>query len=95
MSIYLFTHLLGDGVCHDESNIRECGFDHGDCCLLPLNTDYCTNCSCSETGVITSPGFPQNYADNLDLTWLIQLPPVQFIEIEFVSFNVEDHLSCS
>ena len=55
-----------------------------------MNTDHCSECACSGNGVITSPGFPQNYANNLDLTWLIQVPPGQLIEIVFVSFETEN-----
>jgi hypothetical protein len=54
-----------------------------------VNTDYCSNCSCSGNGVITSPGFPSNYANNLDLAWLIQLPLGQYIEIEFITFDTD------
>ena len=87
------SNWLGDGTCDDVTNIAECGYDHGDCCLSSLNTDYCSNCSCSSNGVITSPGFPQHYDYNLDLSWLIALSLGQFIEIEFVRFDVEFHIS--
>ena len=80
---------LGDGFCNDETNNADCNYDHGDCCLTNMNTDHCSECACSDDGVITSPGFPQNYANYLNLTWLIQLPTGQFIEIVFVSFDVE------
>ena len=88
------SNLMGNYICNDETNIPECHFDGGDCCLSNVNTDHCSECSCSVNGVITSPGFPQNYDNNLDLTWLIQLPLGQYIEIDFVSFDVEYHDSC-
>ena len=80
---------VGDGYCNDETNIIECGYDHGDCCLTNVITDYCSNCSCSSIGVITSPGFPGNYDNNLDLTWIIQLPPGHLIEIVFLNIQIE------
>ena len=80
---------VGDGYCTDVTNIQQCNFDGGDCCLLEVNTDYCLNCSCSDSGVITSPGFPKTYDINLNLTWLIQVPIGQLIEISFVIFDVE------
>ena len=83
------SNLLGDGFCNDETNIPECMYDHGDCCLSNVNTDHCSECACSGNGIITTPGFPQNYANNLDLNWLIQLPPWQLIEIVFVIFETE------
>jgi hypothetical protein len=81
--------LIGDGYCHDDINNQECGYDGGDCCLSSVNTDYCSNCSCSGNGVISSPGFPGNYENNLDITWLIQLPLGKFIKIIFISFDVQ------
>ena len=81
--------MIGDGYCNDVTNNQPCYFDGGDCCLLNVNTTYCSNCSCPVNGVISSPGFPGNYDNNLDLTWLIQLPPGQVIEIVFISFMVE------
>ena len=81
--------LVGDGYCNDVTNSQQCNFDHGDCCLLNVNTDYCSNCSCSGSGVITSPGFPGNYDNNLDLTWIIQLPPGHLIEIVFLNNQIE------
>ena len=86
--------LVGDGVCNDETNIVECNFDGGDCCVN-LNTDSCSECYCLASGVITSPGFPGNYENNLDLTWLIQVQLGQSIQINFLYFNVEYyHSTC-
>ena len=47
-----------------------------------------------ESFVITSPGFPGNYDNNLDLSWLIHVQMGQTIEINFLSFDVEYHSSC-
>ena len=80
--------LLWDGYCHDETNIAELNYDGGDCCLSNVKRDYCFNCSCFANGIITSPRFPQNYPNNLDITWLIQLPLGQYIEINFIIFDL-------
>ena len=40
---------VGDGYCDDETNIIDCGYDGGDCCLDSIMTDYCTQCQCYET----------------------------------------------
>ena len=45
-------------------------------------------------GTITSPGYPQNYDNNLDLKWLIQAPLGLVIQISFLSFDLESHSSC-
>ena len=81
--------LLVIGYCNDETNNADCNYDGGDCCLSSPNTDLCSECVCSTTGVITSPGYPGNYANNLDVSWHIQVPSGQLIEINFISFDVE------
>ena len=80
--------MVGDGYCHDELNNLDCSYDGGDCCVN-VNTDYCSECSCLGGGVITSPGFPGNYDNNLDLTWFIQARLGQFIELNFLNFETE------
>ena len=62
--------LVGNGFCNDETNIAGC-YDGGDCCLMNVNTESCSDCNCLASGVITSPGFPGYYDNNLDLTWLM------------------------
>ena len=88
------TDLIGNGFCNDETNNPYCNYDGGDCCLFNPNTEQCSQCLCSSSGVITSPGYPQNYDNNLDLYWLIVVPIGQTIEINFISFDVEDYSSC-
>ena len=41
------------------------------------------------SGVITSPGYPEEYPNNAEYAWLIQLPPGQFIEVTFLTFELE------
>ena len=45
-------------------------------------------------GTITSPGYPQNYDNNLDLKWLIQAPLGLVIQISFLNFDLEYQSSC-
>ena len=85
-------NLVGDAICHDETNHLGCNYDGGDCCVN-VNTDSCSDCNCLANGVITSPGYPGNYDNWLDLTWLIQVQMVQTIEINFLSFDVEYQFS--
>ena len=83
--------MVGNGYCNDETNNVDCNYDGGDCCLSSPNTDSCSDCVCSTTGVITSPGFPGNYANDLVISWTIQVLSGQVIEIIFVSFDVEQY----
>ena len=80
--------MIGDAICNDETNYLGCNYDGGDCCVN-VNTDSCSECNCLGFGVITSPGFPEDYGNNLDLTWLIQVPLGQRIELSFIHFDTE------
>jgi hypothetical protein len=93
-SVGMTNPLVGDGVCNDGTNNAECDYDGGDCCLINVNTESCSECNCLASGIITSPGFPGYYDNNLDLTWLIQVQLGQSIEINFISFDLESHSSC-
>ena len=87
--------LVGNEICNDEANNLQCNFDGGDCCLLIMNTNECSKCECSSYGIITSPGFPENNKVMKDLEWLIQLPLGQYIEFNFLTFELESKLiSC-
>ena len=85
--------MVGDAVCNDETNHLGCNYDGGDCCVN-VNTNSCSECNCLGGGVITSPGFPGNYDNYLDLTWLIQVQMGQTIEINFLSFDVQPNSIC-
>ncbi len=44
--ICIFQHVLGNGICEDYANIKECDFDGGDCCGNNVNTQLCSECQC-------------------------------------------------
>ena len=85
--------LVGNGFCNNETNNFDCNYDGGDCCVN-VNTDFCSECKCLGGGVITSPGYPQSYDNNLDLKWLIQVPLGLVIQISFLSFDLQSHSTC-
>ena len=87
-------NMIGDAICNDEINHLGCNYDGGDCCLMSVNTDSCSDCKCHGSGVITSPGFPGNYENNLDLTLLIHAQMGQKIKINFLFFDVESGSTC-
>ena len=37
---------VGNGKCDDETNIPECEYDGGDCCMDPYVQGFCTICVC-------------------------------------------------
>lgn len=40
-------------------------------------------------GNFTSPGFPYNYPDNLDCTWIITATPGYYVYLHFTHFHLE------
>ncbi len=40
------TSWIGDGLCHDLTNIPECSYDGDDCCLPLINDRLCHECIC-------------------------------------------------
>ena len=48
----------------------------------------------TSTGVIHSPGWPENYAHGLDCSWVIHAPINQQIELNFTKFSLENHTNC-
>ena len=83
-----------NGLCNDELNNADHNYDGGDCCFINSNKDYCSDCVCLTSGVITSPGFPGDYGNLLWLDWIIKVPSGEVIEISFISFDVQYHPSC-
>ena len=52
----------------------------------------CDNEYTGPYGVITSPGYPGNYANNLDCTYHVTLDgPIRFT---FTTLDIEDHSGC-
>ena len=42
-----YDDYLGDGICNDELNIKDCNFDDGDCCIKTIDSNYrCQQCHC-------------------------------------------------
>ena len=45
---------IGDGICDDDVNVKECNFDGGDCCNPDADIFFCDDCICiqpyNETG---------------------------------------------
>ena len=82
---------IGDLICNAENNYAACSYDGGDCCLLD-----CPDCECAFTGVITSTQFlaGENYNNSLNMSWLIQVPTGQNIEINWQNFSVEAATNC-
>ena len=67
---------MGNGACNDDANTAECNYDGGDCCLIPVNTELCSACTChlQQTcldGVhpLVGDGYCHDELNNLDCTY--------------------------
>ena len=47
--------LVGNGICNDETNTVNCGFDAFDCCLSNVTDHHCSECSCHSKCIFLSP----------------------------------------
>ena len=43
---------------------------------------------------ITTPNYPDPYNENEDKKWVIEAPVGQVIKFDFITFAIEDHISC-
>jgi len=58
--------------------------------------DECGGISRAESGHVTSPFFPQQYATDLDCTWNIDIPDAVWITLRFTMIDIEeDGSECS
>merc|ERR1712038_1619412 len=46
-------------------------------------------------GTLTSPGFPGNYDNNLDLSWTLSVPEGMAVAISIGDFALESHSNCN
>ena len=54
MNSFVMIEWVGDGLCDDATNILECQYDGGDCCLEEPVMDVCHYCICHEGSTTTT-----------------------------------------
>ena len=59
--------------------------------LLFLIFKACVGHRTSLNGTITSPGYPTNYQNNLNCTWIIENPNATIFSINFLEFQTEPY----
>ncbi|KAI5643882.1 CUB domain-containing protein [Phthorimaea operculella] len=47
-----------------------------------------------QTVTITSPGYPNNYRENLNCEWVFKAPPGQHVNLHFLTFKLEETEMC-
>ncbi len=49
----------------------------------------------NESGVITTPGYPNGYPNSIAFIWLINTTLNKYIELTFLDFDVEPYSNCN
>ena len=62
--------------------------------FLYLGIPGCGGLLTESSGQFSSPQHPETYANNLDCEWVIRVPQGDRIEIDFLSFDLENHGNC-
>ncbi|CAG7818980.1 unnamed protein product, partial [Allacma fusca] len=62
--------------------------------LFVIGVPGCGGVLTAPAGIFSSPHHPEPYAHALDCEWLIRLPPLETVSIEFLSFEVENARNC-
>ena len=93
--------VIGNKLCGDLTDIVSDIESTSSAVFIQFKTDGSVTKSGFEIeysvvgdGVIESPGYPLEYANNLDKTWLIEVQPGEKVLIKFVSFTVEKSSNC-
>ena len=60
----------------------------------PATNTITTTAIPSLSGTVQSPKYPNKYPDNVDETYLIEVPAGKLVEVTFTRFDVEAHPSC-
>ena len=70
---------------------------HSECPKHLVCDQACVACGgliTATSGYLSSPFYPNDYVNNKDCKWHINVPEGEQIKIDFISFNVEDDSSC-
>lgn len=63
-------------------------------CLLS-SLDVCGGVLTGLSGVISSPGYPQDYSNNADCSWAIHVSNMSVITLVFLDFQLENIDGCN
>ncbi|XP_040824205.1 cubilin [Ochotona curzoniae] len=55
----------------------------------------CGGIQTGESGVITSPNYPQDYGVSSHCAWLLESPQGHTINLTFIDFEIESHVTCA
>uniref|UniRef100_A0A672Z0I2 CUB domain containing protein 2 n=1 Tax=Sphaeramia orbicularis TaxID=375764 RepID=A0A672Z0I2_9TELE len=65
-------------------------------CDFPLfSLDMCGGVLTGLSGVISSPGYPQEYSNNADCSWAIHVSNTSVVSLVFLDFQLENNEGCN
>ena len=77
-----------------------CRYDHHVSCscvwvCLLLSPDMCGGVLTGLSGVIASPGYPEEYSNNADCSWTVHVSNTSVVTFVFLDFQLENNEGCN
>ncbi|XP_020784803.1 CUB domain-containing protein 2 [Boleophthalmus pectinirostris] len=76
-------------IFHSDRHVAHRGFSVG------YRKDMCGGVLTGLSGVISSPGYPQEYSNNADCSWAIHVSNSSVVSLVFLDFQLENNEGCN
>ncbi|XP_063316962.1 CUB domain-containing protein 2 [Pelmatolapia mariae] len=76
-------------IFHSDRHVAYRGFSVG------YRKDMCGGVLTGLSGVISSPGYPQEYSNNADCSWAIHVSNTSVVTLVFLDFQLENNEGCN
>ncbi|XP_030015698.1 CUB domain-containing protein 2 [Sphaeramia orbicularis] len=76
-------------IFHSDRHVAYKGFSVG------YRKDMCGGVLTGLSGVISSPGYPQEYSNNADCSWAIHVSNTSVVSLVFLDFQLENNEGCN
>ncbi|XP_024128923.1 CUB domain-containing protein 2 isoform X1 [Oryzias melastigma] len=76
-------------IFHSDRHVAFRGFSAG------YSKDMCGGVLTGLSGVISSPGYPQEYSNNADCSWTVQVSNASVVTFVFLDFQLENNEGCN
>ncbi|XP_014890024.1 CUB domain-containing protein 2 [Poecilia latipinna] len=76
-------------IFHSDRHVAHRGFSVG------YRKDMCGGVLTGLSGVISSPGYPQEYSNNADCSWTIHMSNTSVVTLVFLDFQLENNEGCN
>ncbi|XP_041658936.1 CUB domain-containing protein 2 [Cheilinus undulatus] len=76
-------------IFHSDRHVAQRGFSVG------YRKDMCGGVLTGLSGVISSPGYPQEYSNNADCSWAVHVSNTSVVTLVFLDFQLENNEGCN